>query len=111
MNIWLVIRTDGGRDETRGKVFTRPTEARLSLREAAARLYECGKNGRKLTVDVSDEPDESGWHEFVIESTSGDSVKLCAAHVVGSSYDWPLQPGQILFAERMLKEVVAEVTQ
>jgi len=108
--IWIIISTDGGHDETRGKAFTRPSEARLQLREKVTELFRYGAYGRKLTVNVDPEPGPNGWHEFEVEATSGDSVILAATHVVGSSYDWPLEPGQVRYAERMLNEVVEEVT-
>lgn len=109
MIIWVVLHSDGGHDESRGKAFTRPSEARLSLREKVTDLFNAGA-GRKLSVDSDAEPGNNGWHEFVIESTSGDSVILAATHVVGSSYDWPLSPGQVAYADRLMRDVVEDVT-
>lgn len=109
MIIWIVSQTDGGHDDTHGRAYTRPSEARLELRQRVAEIFRYGAYGRKLITEPSPEPNANGWHEFAIESTNGDSVILAATHVVGSSYDWPLQPGQVAFAERMMQDVINDV--
>ena len=107
MIVWVLVTTDGGYNESKGKAYLRPSEARSALRDAVGRMPE---QFFPLDVVVQDHPGEGGWHRFDIVNQAGDTVGLHATALQGEpNPGWPMQSGQVLFAWRMLNEIVREV--
>lgn len=112
MIVWTVITTDGGRQESRGRSFLRPSEAREDINRAVQGLHQNPSSRLGRTTSQTYGGGKAEWEEFGIEVVhSGDSVLLAATPVVGTEddRDWPLQPGQVKFVERMLNEIIEEV--